>query len=281
MTESVLLTQPVSAPGVLLLGGAEGGLHERDAKALHAEGFNVMALAYFGLPTLPAGLVDIPLEYFFAAVDKIASLSAGRIGIVGGSRGGEAALLVGAHDNRVGAVVSVAGGGLITQGIDYRAGMLLDILDTPAVSWTLRRKPLDYLPYQVRDELREQVARGEPVRLRLAFPDVPADVERYRIPVERIDGPVLMLCGSDDQNWPSVAYSRAAAGRADNVELRIYEGAGHPLNGPPGRPYADTLSDGPGVRFEMGGTPEINTKARAAAWAATLEFLHENLDVTR
>jgi dienelactone hydrolase len=281
VTESLLLTQPVNAPGVLLLGGAEGGLHERDARALHAEGYNVLALAYFGLPSLPPGLVDIPLEYFFAAVDKIASLSSGKIGVVGGSRGGEAALLVGAHDKRVGAVVSVAGGGLLTQGVDYRAGTLLDILDTPAASWTLRRRPLDYLPYEVRDELREQVAKGEPVRLRLAFPDVPAEVARYRIPVERVDGPVLMLCGSEDQNWPSVAYSQAAADGADNVELRIYEGAGHPLNGPPGQPFTDTLSPGPGVVFEMGGTPEVNTKARAAAWAATLEFLHENIGITR
>ncbi|MFC0543122.1 alpha/beta fold hydrolase [Kutzneria chonburiensis] len=279
MTESLLLTQPVSAPGVLLLGGSEGGLHERDARALHAEGYNVLALAYFGTSTLPPGLVDIPLEYFFAAVDKIASFATGKIGIVGGSRGGEAALLVGAHDDRVGAVVSVAGGGLVTQGIDYRAGTLLDILSTPAASWTLRRKPLDYLPYDIRDELREQIANDEPVRLRLAFADVPAEVDRYRIPVERIGGPVLMLCGDDDQTWPTVEYSRAAT--ADNVELRIYEGAGHPLNGPPGQPYLDTLSDGPGVRFELGGSAEVNTKARAAAWAATLEFLHENIGITR
>jgi dienelactone hydrolase len=281
VTENLLLTQPVSAPGVLLLGGAEGGLHERDARALHAEGYNVLALAYFGAATLPPGLVDIPLEYFFAAVDKIASFATGKIAIVGGSRGGEAALLVGAHDDRVGAVVSVAGGGLVTQGIDYTKGTLLDILGTPAASWTLRRKPLDYLPYEIRDELREQVANGEPVRLRLAFPDVPPDASAYRIPVERIGGPVLMLCGEDDQNWPTVAYSQAAAAGADNVELRIYEGAGHPLNGPPGQPYTDTLSDGPGVRFEMGGSPEVNTKARAAAWAATLEFLHENIGITR
>lgn len=31
------------APGVLLLGGSEGGLHERDARALAAEGFTVLA----------------------------------------------------------------------------------------------------------------------------------------------------------------------------------------------------------------------------------------------
>jgi dienelactone hydrolase len=281
VTESLLLPQPVSAPGVLLLGGSEGGLHERDARALHAEGYTVLALAYFGRPTLPAGLVDIPLEYFFAAVDKIASLSDGPIGIVGGSRGGEAALLVGAHDSRVGAVVSVMGSGLVTQGIDYRAGSLLDILGTPATPWTLRRKPIDYLPYEVTDELRELVERGEPVPLRLAYPESVADAARYRIPVERIGGPVLMLCGSDDRMWPSVAYSRLAAASADNVELRIYEGAGHALAGPPGPAFDSTVVPGPGVRFELGGTPEVNTCARSAAWAATLEFLHENLGVTR
>jgi dienelactone hydrolase len=281
VTESLLLTHPVSSPGVLLLGGSEGGLRERDARALHAEGYNVLALAYFGRPTLPSGLVDIPLEYFFTAVDKIASLSNHPVGIVGGSRGGEAALLVGVHDKRVGAVVSVVGSGLVTQGIDYRAGSLLDILGTPAAPWLLRRKPISYLPYEISDELRTLVEQGEPVPLRLAYPEPPHDVERYRIPVERIGGPVLMLCGGDDQMWPSAHYSQLAAGQADNVELRIYEGAGHPLNGPPGQPFTDTLSPGPGVRFEMGGTPEVNTKARAAAWAATLEFLHENIGITR
>ena len=281
MTESLLLTHPVSSPGVLLLGGSEGGLHERDARALHKEGYNVLALAYFGRPTLPAGLVDIPLEYFFAAVDKITSLSDCPIGIVGGSRGGEAALLVGTHDSRVGAVVSVVGSGLVTQGVDYRAGSLLDILGTPATPWLLRRKPVPYLPYEISDELRGIVERGEPVPLRLAYPQPPEDVEKYRIPVEKIGGPVLMLCGSDDQMWPSAAYSQVAAARADNVELRIYEGAGHALAGVPGPAYTSTVSPGPGVSFEMGGTPEINTRARSAAWAATLEFLHENIPVTR
>jgi dienelactone hydrolase len=279
VTESLLLTQPVPSPGVLLLGGSEGGFPERDARALHAEGFAVLALAYFGLPTLPSGLVDIPLEYFFAAVDKIAAHSHLKVGIVGGSRGGEAALLVAAHDRRVQAVVSVVGSGLVTQGIDYRAGALLDILGTPAAPWTLRRRALDYLPYEMCDELRDLVAQGEPVPLRLAYPEEPADVDRYRIPVGRINGPVLMLCGGDDQMWPSATYCRLAA--ADNVDLRIYEGAGHALAGPPGPAFTSTVVPGPGVAFEVGGTPEINTSARSAAWAATLEFLHENLDITR
>lgn len=83
-----------AAPGVLLLGGSEGGLHERDARVLAAEGFTVLALAYFGAPGLPPGLVDVPLEYFSRGLDLLAARAPGRLGVLGGSRGGEAALLV-------------------------------------------------------------------------------------------------------------------------------------------------------------------------------------------
>ena len=48
-----------AAPGVLVLGGSEGGLHERDAQALAAEGFTALSLAYFGAPGLPPGLIDM------------------------------------------------------------------------------------------------------------------------------------------------------------------------------------------------------------------------------
>jgi dienelactone hydrolase len=51
-------------PGVILIGGSEGGLHEVDAALLAAHGFSVLALAYFGMPGVPPTIVDIPLEYF-------------------------------------------------------------------------------------------------------------------------------------------------------------------------------------------------------------------------
>jgi hypothetical protein len=43
-----------------------------------------------------------------------------------------------AHDNRIGAVMSTVGSGIVTQGIDYRHGSLLDILSRPTNSWTWR-----------------------------------------------------------------------------------------------------------------------------------------------
>jgi dienelactone hydrolase len=276
------------APGVLLLGGSEGGLHERDARELAGHGFTVLALAYFGMPGLPPGLVDVPLEYFARGLDVLAGLprAGQRFGVIGGSRGGEAALLAASHDERVAAVVSVVGSGVVTQGIDYRRGPLLDILSHPTNSWTWRGEPLPYLPNVVTAELRQLVADGQPVPLGLAFPPVPAgpaELDRVAIPVERIKGAVLLLSAGSDAMWPGAAYSQVAADRLARsqhpypAEHRVLTGAGHGIAGPPGEPSTGTTSPGPGVTFELGGTPAVTDAARAQAWQATVEFLQAQL----
>jgi dienelactone hydrolase len=275
------------APGVLLLGGSEGGLHERDAEELAGRGFTVLALAYFGLPGLPDGLVDIPLEYFSRGLDVLAAQprAGERFGVTGGSRGGEAALLIGAHDDRIAAVVSVVGSGLLTPGIDFSRGPLLDILGGAPASWTIGGQRLPFLPHVIPDEMRDRIKRGQPVRLALAFPpppDDPAELERLSIPVERTKGAVLLLSASDDGGWPSRLYSQVAADRLQAAAHpypfahRVFD-AGHLIAGPPRTAAASTTSPGPGVTFEAGGTPAANDAARELAWQATVEFFTEYL----
>lgn len=152
------------APGVLLLGGAEGGLHEQDAEDLAAHGFTVLALAYFGMPGLPEGLVDIPLEYFSRGLDVLAAQprTGERFGVTGASRGGEAALLIGAHDERIAAVVSVVGSGLLTAGVDFRLGTLPDVLTGAPASWTIGGQRLPFLKHVIPDEMRDRIKRGLP-----------------------------------------------------------------------------------------------------------------------
>jgi dienelactone hydrolase len=88
-------------PGVLVLGGSEGGLAPyvmREAALLARHGF--AALAYFYLGSLPYRLACIPLEYFGGAIRWLQdhpSVRDDRLGVVGTSRGGELALLLGAH----------------------------------------------------------------------------------------------------------------------------------------------------------------------------------------
>ncbi|MFC6093315.1 acyl-CoA thioesterase/bile acid-CoA:amino acid N-acyltransferase family protein [Saccharothrix lopnurensis] len=265
-------------PGVVVLGGSGGGLHELDAALLAGHGFTALALAYFGVEGVPADLVEIPLEHFAPALDLLGD----RVGLVGGSCGGELALLLGATFPQVKAVVSVVGSGVVTQcvGPGHR---LLQKLVHEAASWTLAGRPLPYLPYSVPAELRAAVVDGEPVPLGLAFDltdGVPEDTE---IPVERINGGVLLLSAGDDRSWPSAELGEVAHRRLKahshpfRYEHVVYPGAGHLIAGPPHRSTADVVVPGPGVRFLTGGTPAATAAARADAWRRTVEFLSDQL----
>ncbi|TWP53423.1 acyl-CoA thioester hydrolase [Lentzea tibetensis] len=268
-------------PGVIVLSGSEGGLHELDAALLARHGFAALTLAHFGVPGVSKHLVDIPLEYFGTAIEWLRE-RAGEIGLVGASRGGELALLVGAHYPEVRAVVSVVGSGVVTQGIGPGAN-LLQKLDHEAASWTWQGEPLPYLPYYVSDELRSLVVNDEPVPLRLAFDTsdgIPADCE---IPVENIVGGVLLISSGLDEGWPceelsEVAETRLAAhGHPFPYQHVVYTEAGHLIAGPPHRPATDLFGPGPGVTFAYGGTPEANAAAQADAWKRTVEFFTEQL----
>ena len=85
-------------PAAVLFGGSEGGNSMFDAAGLlAAHGYPTLSLTYFGRPTLPRQLVNIPLEYFARAV-RVLRRSPGvdpkRISVMGTSRGGELALLL-------------------------------------------------------------------------------------------------------------------------------------------------------------------------------------------
>ena len=168
-------------PGVLVLGGSEGGLAPyvmREAALLARHGFAALALAYFYLGALPYRLAGIPLEYFGGALRWLKdhpSVRADRLGVIGTSRGGEVALLLGTHYPELEAVVSFAGSGFVCPS---PAGQ------DPA--WTFCGKPLPWIP--------------NPFDI---FQARPGQIEKSEIPVERTNGPVLLISGDADQVWPS------------------------------------------------------------------------------
>jgi dienelactone hydrolase len=217
---------------------------------LASRGYPALELAYFGVRGLPQELRDIRLEYFAAALRWLAmqpGVDPSRLVVLGASRGGEAALLIGAtYPQLVHAVVAYVPSSVVTSAC---------CSGVPGAAWTLGGRPIPYA--------------GQPG----------VSDEEAAIPVERIGGPVRAIGGGFDALWPSglfvqqiVARAREH-GRADVVGLD-YLTAGHALGvGVPDFPLATVATSRDGRRLPLGGSKAADARARAASWPKVLALL--------
>lgn len=186
---------PVDAkrgPGVLLLGGSEGGIGAdvtRRAIDLRSKGFSVLSPSYFGAP------------------GQLASLS----------KGAEAALLVAVRHPELRAVVAGAPSSVVWDGIDWSNPI------NPDSSWTSEGMPLVSLAYGL---FRPWNHIGR------VYEDGLKNLDQHRdseIQIERLIVPVL-VCGEADTLWPSCRMSRRLRSRAaeeggPRVRILAYERA--------------------------------------------------------
>jgi uncharacterized protein len=282
-----LFLPDASAPraAVLALGGAGGGLSEGAAETLAREGFAALALAYFGLDGLPRELVEIPLEYFEGAIAWLGrhpEVKAGRVAVMGNSKGGELALLLGAtYPRQVGAVVGYAPSPVVWQGIPFDREVYYG---GPRSPWSLRGRAVPFvawarpLPSEML-RLSESFFEDRPISTRAFYERALRDetaVAAAGIPIEKIEAPVLLISGTDDQLWPSTRLSEMAIERLEandhpfpHEHLR-YDGAGHMI-APRGYEPNSAWTN----RFELGGSREADEFANADSWPKVLGFLKE------
>ena len=279
---------PGPHPAVIALGGVGGGLREGGAETLALEGFAALALAYFGVDPLPRELVEIPLEYFEGAIEWLKSqpeVDADRLAVVGNSKGGELALLLGAtYPEDIKAVVGYAPSSVVWQGISFDREAYYG---GPRSPWSLRGEPVPFVKF-ARPRTSEMVRLvgfyfgRQPIVGRIfyerALDEGPA-IAAATIPVEKIGGPLLVISGTEDQMWPSTHLSEIAIERLEahdhpfpREHLR-YEGAGHMITLPRSEPPTSWSR-----RYEVGGSREANEFANADSWTKVLGFLKEHLE---
>ncbi len=263
-------TTPGRHPALLILGGSEGGTAgvRHLAAPFAAQGYAVLALSYFGAEGLPQNLDRIPLEYFATGLRWLAArpdVDAGRIGVFGISKGGEAALLVASRSPQIRATVAGVPSNVTWQGIIRPAW------DNRS-SWSEGGQPLPWLGYDF--------SRGFTTILAL-YEGALANAAQHpeaEIPVERINGPVLLISGRGDRMWPSSAMSDAVVARlrAHNFRFPVrhlaFENAGHAAASPPALGHSSMGPDS-----FVGGTEEGNEQARAESWQASLCFFRDAL----
>jgi dienelactone hydrolase len=248
-------------PGVLVLGGSEGGLPARRAAWLASHGFAALALAYFRYDDLPKELAGIPLEYFGHALSWMADqpqIAGDRIAVMGVSRGAELALQLGSMYPGIKAVVAY-----VPANVRYPA--CCGSTSVP-YAWTWDGRGLAFRA------LRQ--GSGQPAVAMQAV-----------IKVELTQGPILLISGKEDHIWDSSSMADSIVARlkqfrfAYNVEQLKYPHAGHGAGRPEVVPAWQRPTRNPtsGRDVEMGGTPKGNAESSLDAIPKVIDFLQQSL----
>ena len=266
-------------PTVICLGGSEGGLRESQAALLASHGFNTLALAYYGMENLPTELVQIPIESIEKAIDwvmKQPSVNADKIGMIGTSKGGELALLCASMFPSIKAVVGFVPSGFVYPGIGQASKGLS--------SWQYNGKPIPFALGKIPSEEQERIKDSTRISYRNYYKYLAKGEDHAEIPVEKINGPILLISGGDDQLWPSDWLSEKVINRLEKnnhpytYKHLNYPKAGHSFAVPtlPTTTSTET-SFGENVILKLGGTPKDNAHAQMDAWQQIKEFFSEAL----
>jgi len=185
-------------PVVTVLYGSGGGINEPRAAMLASRGYQAFALAYFKAPGLSPYITETPLEYLETGLrwaHRELSPKNGFVAVSGQSRGGELSLLLGAtYPELVSAVIAYVPGAMVHgaqgAGDPARGGW-------QGVTWTMGGVPLEHL-WNNNKAVHWHPWGGDapPTRHHSVFFEGLKDRElaaRARIPVEKIDGPVLLI----------------------------------------------------------------------------------------
>ncbi len=243
-------------PGVLVVGGSEGGMPTHKAAWLASRGYVALALAYFRYDGLPGQLEGIPLEYFGQALAWMIErpeILADRIAVVGTSRGGELALQLGSMYPQIKAVVAY-----VPANVRY-PGCCGDIR-VPA--WTWQGRPLAF------------------VNPRVPLGNLPATIA-----VEHAHGPILLISGEDDGVWESSRMANAVAYRLKQAHFPYpcehlkYPHAGHRAGRPEIVPawHGAVTNPTSGREENLGGNAPGDAQSSLDAIPKVLEFLRASL----
>nr|WP_323372590.1 alpha/beta fold hydrolase [Xanthomonas campestris] len=267
------LTDGRRHPVVITLGGSEGGIESADMYAawLASHGFLAMSVAYYRMPGLPKDLVRVPIDPVSVAVDWLQEQSyvdASEIGVLGGSWGGTIAMAAASHDQRLHAVVSIVGSPAPFRGIqrdiapaDFRA------VDEPGLTW--KAKDLPVLPYLEDSRWLDEADATAQSALKAAM-----------LPIEKINGPLMLLAAGDDRLGLSGEMAAVANRylkkhhRDEPDEIVYFSDAGH-LISPFWQPTTYRHDLGP--HLQVGGTPTGYARADREGGAAVIRFLRSAL----
>ncbi len=194
-------------PLVVGLAGGEGGNGwagpdgEKQRILLAANGYAFLSVAYFGDEGTPVNLDRIAIEGVHKAVMEASQqpqINPNCIAVMGVSRGGELALLLGSYYPEYKSVIGIVPGSAVFPA-------LTAAMTTAGFSHNNESLPFVPVPWSATPALMSGNLRG-------AFEKMMKNTEAMAaaaIKLENISGPVLLISGTTDEQWPSLEMSEA------------------------------------------------------------------------
>ncbi|MFT5998014.1 MAG: dipeptidyl aminopeptidase/acylaminoacyl peptidase [Neolewinella sp.] len=208
-------------PLIVAFGGGGGGNEwardylkgKRDS--LLQQGYAVLAVGYFNYEGAPQSLDRISLNAISDTILHIArhpKIDGSRIALLGGSRGGELGLNLASRFKHFKAVVALSTSNVSFPAITWSAN---------TSSWTYNNEEVPYVPAPLK--MIVPALKGDLYTAHCMMLEDEAAVKKAEIQVENINGPILILSGKNDDQWPATAMSNRLMERLQEHDFKHYK----------------------------------------------------------
>lgn len=187
---------------IIVMSGSNGGLKmtKQVAESYYRNGIPALALGLFKTKETPKELVSVPVEYVENAIKYLKQQGYQKIGIDGMSKGSEMALLAASMFPDISCVIARVPSYFVSEGL---AGKGNKRAPSGTSCWSYNGKDFPYAPYKMRTINLYKIIKEEK-ELKLLTINGDKDITPETIiPVERINGPVLLISSKHDEVWPS------------------------------------------------------------------------------
>jgi hypothetical protein len=209
-------------PGVIILGGSDGSIYnsQKIAGVLASHGYAALALAYYGMETLPGSLENLPVEYVEKAVQWMKSnpeIDGRYLTVFGKSKGAELAILSASHIRDIHGVIAWIPSPIAFEGLNVKGR------SGGVGSWSYQNQPVPFVRFKVNPLtfgmkccinmlLKKKITiRTEELYIRAIQNQ--EEVAKAFFRVENIQGSILLVSSTFDNIWPSKKFSEMAMDR--------------------------------------------------------------------
>lgn len=207
-------------PLIVTFGGAEGGIdwHRNHMKtkreSLIQKGYAILAIGYFNADGTPRNLDRISLDAISDTIMNIAKnikIDESKIALIGGSKGGELILNLASRFNQYKAVIAMSTSNVSFPAITWSSN---------TSSWTYKGNEVPYVPAQLKTIL--PALKGDHFTAFSMMLEDETAVKNAEIQVENINGPILIMSGKDDDQWPAPSMSNKIIERLKKNNFKHY-----------------------------------------------------------